>query len=84
LAREEPRRRQRQRSNLTPKAPALRMLVVWALAAREVLKAAEVPPHRRAGSMVLAPADLRRALGHRRRLADRVSLSRLREAPKAT
>jgi len=33
---------------------------------------------------VLAPADSRRVLGHSRRLGDRVSLSRLREAPKAT
>jgi hypothetical protein len=75
-AREEPPRRLRRRSSLTPKAPALRTSVVWVLVAREARKAAEVPPHRQVDSMVRVRAGLHRVLGRRVRRLDQDRLSR--------
>jgi hypothetical protein len=83
-ARGELPRRLRRRSSPTPKAPALRTSVVWVQVAREVRKAAEVPPHRQADSTAPAPAGLRRVLGRRVRRVDQDRLSRLRGDRRAT
>jgi hypothetical protein len=83
-ARGEPPHRLRRRSSPTPKALALRTLVVWVQVAREARKGAEVLPHRRADSMARARAGLRKVLGRRVRRVDQDRLSRLREDRRAT